>query len=41
LRKGSPPTPKMAIEEAQLINATLTAPHPATPSAVERTETRS
>jgi len=31
-RKGSPPTPQMAIEEAQLIKATLTAPHPATPS---------
>src|SRR3954447_874573 len=40
-KKGSPPTPKMAIEEAQLIKATLTAPHPATPSAVERTEARS
>ena len=34
-RKGSPPTPQMAIEEAQLIKATLTAPHPATPTAVE------
>jgi hypothetical protein len=32
LRKGSPPTPQMAIEEAQLIKATLTAPHPGTPS---------
>ncbi len=31
-RKGSPPTPKMAIEEAQLIRQTLSAPHPATPS---------
>src|SRR4051812_29936115 len=30
-KKGSPPTPQMAIEEAQLIRATLTAPHPATP----------
>ena len=30
-KKGSPPTPQMAIEEAQLIKATLTAPHPATP----------
>ena len=30
-RKGTPPTPQMAIEEAQLIKATLTAPHPATP----------
>ena len=36
-KKGTPPTPEMAIEEAQLIKATLTAPHPATPSqAVER-----
>jgi hypothetical protein len=33
-RKGTPPTPQMAIEEAQLIKATLTAPHPATPDAV-------
>jgi hypothetical protein len=40
-RKGSPPTPQMAIEEAQLIKATLTAPHPATPTtSVERAETR-
>ena len=31
-KKGSPPTPQMAIEEAQLIKQTLTAPHPATPS---------
>jgi uncharacterized membrane protein YqjE len=31
-RKGTPPTPQMAIEEAQLIKATLTAPHPGTPS---------
>src|SRR3954453_8986727 len=30
--KGSPPTPQMAIEEAQLSRATLTGPHPATPS---------
>jgi uncharacterized membrane protein YqjE len=38
-RKGSPPTPTMAIEEAQLIKATLTAPHPATPTtATERAE---
>ena len=29
VKKSSPPTPKMAIEEAQLIKATLTAPHPA------------
>jgi hypothetical protein len=41
LRKGTPPTPQMAIEEAQLIRATLTAPHPATPSVpAERTEAR-
>jgi uncharacterized membrane protein YqjE len=33
LRKSAPPTPQMAIEEAQLIKETLTAPHPATPSA--------
>jgi uncharacterized membrane protein YqjE len=32
IRKGSPPTPQMAIEEAQLIKATLTAPHPGSPS---------
>src|SRR3954451_12788544 len=31
-KKGSPPTPQMAIEEAQLIRATLTDPHPATPT---------
>ena len=31
-KQGSPPTPQMAIEEAQLIKQTLTAPHPATPS---------
>jgi uncharacterized membrane protein YqjE len=30
-KKGTPPTPQMAIEEAQLIKATLTSPHPATP----------
>src|SRR3954469_24715540 len=30
-KKGSPPTPTMAIEEAQLIKATLTSPNPATP----------
>jgi hypothetical protein len=40
-RKGTPPTPQMAIEEAQLIKATLTSPHPGTPTAVERTEARS
>ena len=31
-KQGSPPTPQMAIEEAQLIKATITAPHPGTPS---------
>src|SRR3954453_20801405 len=31
-KKGTPPTPQMAIEEAQLIKATITAPHPATPT---------
>src|SRR5690349_19791720 len=31
-KKGTPPTPQMAIEEAQLIRQTLTDPHPATPS---------
>src|SRR3954451_1924996 len=31
-KKGSPPTQQMAIEEAQLIRSTLTAPHPATPT---------
>ena len=30
-KKGTPPTPQMAIEEAQLIKATLTASHPAAP----------
>jgi hypothetical protein len=29
-KKGSPPIPQMAIEEAQLIKQTLTAPHPST-----------
>ena len=32
LRKSAPPTPKMAIEEAQLIKETLTSSHPATPT---------
>jgi len=31
-KKGSPPMPQMAIEEAQLIRATLTDSHPATPT---------
>ena len=33
-KKGTPPTPQMAIEEAQLIKATLQNPHPATPEGV-------
>jgi uncharacterized membrane protein YqjE len=28
VKKGSPPTPKLAIEEAQLIRGTITAPSP-------------
>ena len=45
-KKGSPPTPTMAIEEAQLIKQTLTAPHPSTtvapvaPAAPAKVETR-
>jgi uncharacterized membrane protein YqjE len=31
IKKGTPPKPEMAIEEAQLIRQTLTAPNPATP----------
>ena len=31
IKRGTPPTPQMAIEEAQLIRQTITAPHPATP----------
>jgi uncharacterized membrane protein YqjE len=30
VKRGSPPTPAMAIEEAQLIKETVTSPHPAT-----------
>ena len=33
-KKGSPPTPQMAIEEAQLIKATIQSSHPATPEGV-------
>ena len=29
-KRGAPPTPQMAIEEAQLIKETVTTPHPAT-----------
>ena len=32
LKRGSPPKPAMALEEAQLIRETLKAPHPGTPS---------
>jgi hypothetical protein len=41
-KKGSPPTPQMAIEEAQLIRATLSAPHPTTPATgvVEKAEAK-
>ncbi len=31
VKRGAPPTPKMAIEEAQLIKETVTTSHPATP----------
>jgi hypothetical protein len=31
VKRGSPPVPKMAIEEAQLIKETVTSSHPATP----------
>ena len=31
VRRGAPPTPKLAIEQAQLIKETVTSPHPATP----------
>ena len=34
VKGGVPPTPAMAIEEAQLIKQTLTAPHPAESTAV-------
>ncbi len=30
VKRGSPPTPQMAIHEAQLIKQTVTSPHPAT-----------
>lgn len=32
IKRGTPPKPAMAIEEAQLIRETLTAPHPGTPT---------
>ena len=31
VKRGAPPTPVMAIEEAQLIKETVTSPHPGTP----------
>jgi uncharacterized membrane protein YqjE len=31
VKRGAPPTPAMAIEEAQLIKETVTSPQPATP----------
>jgi uncharacterized membrane protein YqjE len=31
VKRGAPPTPKMAIEEAQLIKETVTSSHPAVP----------
>ena len=46
VKRGSPPTPQMAIEEAQLIKQTVTSSRPATlesgvPGAVPATEVRS
>ena len=46
VKRGSPPTPQMAIEEAQLIRQTVTSSRPATlapgaPGAVVSTEVRS
>jgi uncharacterized membrane protein YqjE len=40
VKKGSPPTPRLAIEEAQLIKGTITAPspHPAVGAHVTTTE---
>jgi uncharacterized membrane protein YqjE len=32
IKRGTPPKPEMAIEQAQLIRETLTAPHPGTPT---------
>jgi uncharacterized membrane protein YqjE len=46
VKRGSPPTPKMAIEEGKLIKETVTSPHPAAVQgprevAVTREEARS
>jgi uncharacterized membrane protein YqjE len=38
IKRGTPPKPAMAIEEAQLIRETLQAPHPATPTELARRE---
>jgi hypothetical protein len=39
LKRGSPPTPQMAIEEGKLIKETVTGSHPAMPQG-PTTETR-
>jgi uncharacterized membrane protein YqjE len=39
LKRGSPPTPQMAIEEAQLIRETVSNPQPARPQGPERART--
>src|SRR3954454_10315366 len=41
-KKGTPPTPQMAIEEAQLIKATITASNPTAPASgvVEKAEAK-
>jgi uncharacterized membrane protein YqjE len=36
IKKGTPPSPQMAIEEAQLIRQTLTSPNPTMASAPDR-----
>ena len=38
-KRGSPPTPQMAIEEAQLIRQTMTSPQPATLSGAHTSST--
>jgi uncharacterized membrane protein YqjE len=38
IKRGTPPKPAMAIEEAQLIRETIKAPHPATPTELARRE---
>jgi uncharacterized membrane protein YqjE len=39
-KKGSPPTPAMAIEEGKLIKETVTAPQPATPQGTPKPEVK-